>query len=72
MTPKICTRRADQPDGFGDTGTERLCMPNGFVDNNRANALEPYVWDMQVNSYNGVTHYSNDQTDLAWFQALRP
>jgi hypothetical protein len=72
VTPRICTQRADQPDGFGDTGRERLCLPNGYVGNNPANALEPYVWDMQVNSYNGVTHYAGDQTDLAWFEALRP
>lgn len=72
VTPRICTQRADEKDGFGDTGLERLCMPNGYVGNDKANALEPYVWDMQVNSYNGTTHYSNDQTDLAWFEALRP
>jgi hypothetical protein len=72
VTPKICTQAADQKDGHGDTGIERLCMPNGYVGNDKRNALEPYVWDMQVNSYNGTTTYSGDQTDLAWFQALRP
>jgi hypothetical protein len=72
VTPRICTQRADQLHGYGDTGTERLCLPNGYVDNNPANALEPYIWDMQVNSYTGATTYRNDQSDLAWFQALRP
>ena len=72
ITPRICTQRADQPDGYGDTGLESLCMPNGYVGNNPANALEPYAWDMQVNSYNGTTNYSTDQTDLAWFESLHP
>lgn len=72
VTPRICTQHADQVDGYGDTGSESLCLPNGHLDNNTTNALEPYVWDMQVNSYNGTNHSSSDQTDLAWFQALRP
>jgi hypothetical protein len=72
VTPRICTARADQPDGYGDTGIERLCLPNGYLDNVRGDRLEPYVWDMQANSYNGTTTYSTDQTDLAWFKALRP
>jgi Glycosyl hydrolases family 16 len=72
VTPRICTQRADQPDGYGDTGVEGLCLPNGYVGNATSSPLEPYVWDMQVNSYNGVTHYSSDQTDLAWFESLRP
>ena len=72
VTPRICTQRADQKDGYGDTGIERLCLSNGYVGNDKRNALEPFAWDMQVNSYNGTTTYSGDQTDLAWFKALRP
>jgi hypothetical protein len=72
VTPRTCTLGADQANGYKDTGTERLCLPNGYVSNNRLNGLEPYEWDMQVNSYIGTTTYAGDQTDLAWFQALRP
>lgn len=72
VTPSICTRRADPRDGFGDRGTESLCMPNGYAGNVKSNGLEPFIWDMQVNSYNGTTTYRGDQTDLAWFKALLP
>lgn len=72
VTPKTCTKGADLAHGFKDTGVERLCLPNGYVGNNRLNGLEPYEWDMQVNSYNGLRTYGGDQTDLAWFQSLRP
>jgi Glycosyl hydrolases family 16 len=72
VTPRICTQRADQKDGFGDTGTERLCLPDGYAGNVTSGGLEPFAWDMQQNSYNGTTNYPSDQTDLAWFQALQP
>jgi hypothetical protein len=71
ITPRICTQRADRLGGFKDTGTETLCLPNGYANSDPSSALEPFLWDMQVNSYNGVTTYPGDQTDLAWFQALR-
>jgi hypothetical protein len=72
VTPRICTRRADQQDGYVDTGLERLCLPNGYAGNDTTAALEPFIWDMQVNSYDGTTTYPGDQTDLAWFESLRP
>ena len=72
VTPQTCTRGADRSHGFHDTGVERLCLPNGYVGNDRSSALQPFEWDMQVNSYNGTTTYTGDQTDLAWFEALRP
>jgi hypothetical protein len=71
ITPRTCTQRADWKNGFGDTGVESLCLPNGFENNQRTNPLEPFIWDMQVNSYNGTTTYAGDQTDLAWFEASR-
>ena len=72
VTPRTCTLGADEANGYKDTGIEHLCLPNGYASNNRLNGLEPYQWDMQVNSYIGTTTYAADQTDLAWFQALRP
>ena len=72
VTPKTCTRGADLAHGYKDTGIEHLCLPNGYVGNDTLNGLEPFEWDMQVNSYNGVRTYGGDQTDLAWFQSLRP
>jgi hypothetical protein len=72
ITPQRCTAHADGLHGYHDTGLERRCLPNGYVDNDPSLGLEPFVWDMQVNSYDGTTTYTGDQTDLAWFRALRP
>ncbi len=71
VTPRICTQRADRLGGYKDTGTETLCLPNGYANNDTSGSLEPFIWDMQVNSYNGTTTYAGDQTDLAWFKAQR-
>lgn len=72
VTPRICAQRADEWDGSGATGPERLCMPSGCVGNERRGVLEPSVWDRQVNSYNPTTTYGGEEADLAWFEALRP
>jgi hypothetical protein len=70
VTARTCARQAAKVDGHSDTGSEPLCLPNGYAGNEVRKGLEPYVWDMQVNSTTGTRSYGGDQTDLAWFKAL--
>jgi hypothetical protein len=72
VTARSCARQAAKVSGHSDTGSEPLCLPNGHVGNDVRKALEPYLWDMQVNSTTGTRTYGGDQTDLAWFEALQP
>jgi hypothetical protein len=71
VTARTCARQAAKVDGHPDTGSEPLCLPNGHAGNEVKNGLQPYLWDMQVNSTSGTRTYGGDQTDLAWFEALR-
>jgi hypothetical protein len=72
VTARTCARQAAKVDGHRDTGSEPLCLPNGYAGNDMRRALEPFLWDMQVNSTTGTRTYGGDQTDLAWFEALQP
>lgn len=72
VTARTCARQAAKVDGQPDTGPESLCLPNGYVDNQVQGGVEPFAWDMQVNSTTGTRTYGGDQTDLAWFEALQP
>jgi hypothetical protein len=48
-----------------------MCLPNGYVGNDVGKGVSPFLWDMQANSTTGTRTYGGDQTDLAWFEALR-